>query len=177
MFANYSQVQDVTSQKYNLAPRKQFAGASVGTEYGKMNKLYDDEYKQHYERNFYTSTDGKTRLPPISEVYKSRDFTLTGAVMFMDTQRERDIDLGSMYQFDPMNEGECLISQHMADNLGVHEGDVVYSSIDMYNNLVGMIDIYNIEKDPSDLPLNKYALVRGSDTQITIPCRVEHIGN
>lgn len=111
VFANYSHIQDVTSQKYNLSPRKQFCGLSVGSEYGKMNQLYDDEYMQRYERSFYTSTDGKTRLPPRSEVYKKdRDYSMTGCVMFMDTQRERDIDLGSKYTYDPMNEGECLVS-------------------------------------------------------------------
>ena len=71
-----------------------------------------------------------------------------------------------------------MINQDMADSLGVKEGDVVYGSFDMYNNLVAMIDIYNIEKDPSSFSLSKYEIQPSSyDTQISIPCRIAHLGN
>lgn len=65
----------------------------------------------------------------------------------------------------------------MADSLGIQEGDVLYSQVDMYNNLVGIIDLYNMNVDPSQW-LSKYAIQPGSvDQRIHIPCRAVHIGN
>jgi hypothetical protein len=34
--------------------------------------------------------------------------------MYLDTEIERKIELGSRYNFDPMSEGRCLVNQQMA---------------------------------------------------------------
>ena len=76
---------------------------------------------------------------------ENRQYLLQSCLMFMDTQLERDIDLGSRYKFEPMKEGECLINEQMAESLKVLEGDIIYTKIDMYQNLVALIDKFNDE--------------------------------
>ena len=44
-----------------------------------------------------------------------------------------------------MKEGECLINEQMAGPLKVQEGDIIYTKIDMYQNLVALIDKFNDE--------------------------------
>ena len=58
VFINYTQVMKVVDDKYNLAPRKQFCGARVGsdTQMTKVNQLE-------------TTHDGLTELPARSEIY------------------------------------------------------------------------------------------------------------
>ena len=65
--------------------------------------------------------------------------------MFFDTLMERKIDLGSRYTFDPMTQGECLINEQLAESLKVEKGDVIYNKIDIYQNLIALIDEYNYD--------------------------------
>lgn len=76
---------------------------------------------------------------------ENRQYLLQSCLMFMDTQLERDIDLGSRYTFDPMKEGMCLINEQMADSLKVVSGDIIYTKVDMYQNLIALIDKFNDE--------------------------------
>lgn len=72
--------------------------------------------------------DGKTMLPPRDMVYNQyRRYQLQSCVMFIDTQMERDIDLGSKYKFDPMTEGQCLINNYQAASLQIEQGDILYA--------------------------------------------------
>ena len=42
-----------------------------------------------------------------------------------------------------MKEGTCLINEQMADSLKVTKGDIIYTKIDMYQNLIALIDKFN----------------------------------
>jgi hypothetical protein len=71
----------------------------------------------------------------------------------MDTQREKDIDLGNRYQFSKMTEGQCFINYQMADSLKVEQNDLFFIKMDMYQNLIALIDLYNSEVAiPKKLP-------------------------
>lgn len=85
------------------------------------------------ESTFMQTTDGKSSLPNREEIYsQSTPYLFSGCVMLMDTEKEREIGLGTAYKLDEMNEGECLISQDIADNLALEEGDIMYLSLQMY---------------------------------------------
>ena len=46
VFVNYTRVMDVVDNKYNLAPRKQFCGARVGSDNPNKQRAQDpDAYK------------------------------------------------------------------------------------------------------------------------------------
>ena len=42
-----------------------------------------------------------------------------------------------------MTEGECFINEDMAEDMHLREGDLIYQRINIYQNLVALIDIYN----------------------------------
>ena len=44
-----------------------------------------------------------------------------------------------------MKEGMCLINEQMAESLKVKQGDIIYTKIDMYQNLIALIDKFNEE--------------------------------
>lgn len=98
--------------------------------------------------------------------------------MFLDTLIERKIDLGSRYKFDPMTQGECLINEQMAESLKVEEGDIIYSKMDIYQNLVALIDEFNkdVAKKEED-KISREIVTKGVSSIVTIPCKVAHIGN
>ena len=75
----------------------------------------------------------------------SRSYKYQACIMFFDTQIERKIDLGSRYTFNPMSQGECLINEQLAESLKVEKGDVIYSKMDIYQNLIALIDAYNYD--------------------------------
>ena len=59
--------------------------------------------------------------------------------MLMDTEKEREIGLGTMYKYESMSEGQCTISKEFADQLKVEVGDVMYVQMYMYQNLYALI--------------------------------------
>lgn len=76
------------------------------------------------------TSDGAETLPTRDMVYNKDDmrlYQLQACLMFMDTQLERDIDLGNRYKFDPMKEGQCLINEQIAESLKVEAGDIIYT--------------------------------------------------
>ena len=42
-----------------------------------------------------------------------------------------------------MKMGECLINDQMAESLQVEEGDTVFAKMDIYQNLIALIDEFN----------------------------------
>ena len=85
------------------------------------------------ESDFMQTTDGKSSLPNREAIYsQSTPYLSSGCVMLMDTEKELEIGLGTAYKLDEMNERECLISQDIADNLALEEGDIMYLSLQMY---------------------------------------------
>jgi len=99
--------------------------------------------------------------------------------MFIDTQVEKDIELGSRYKFDPMSEAQCLVNQQMADSLNLEEGFIMYVKVDMYQNLIALIDKYNEDvAKPKGYPvISRDVILEGDTSVVTLPCRVAHIGD
>lgn len=66
-----------------------------------------------YERNI-----DEILLPKRAEMYKRKwvgaGESQTGSLMLLDTLKERDIHLGDSYKFDPLKQGECIISSTRA---------------------------------------------------------------
>ena len=80
LFLNYTQIKDITSDKYNLSPRMQFGAALLD---------YDET---------------------------------TWQASFIDTQREKDIGIGTDWPYDPLGAGECIVTSEYED---ASEGDTV----------------------------------------------------
>ena len=55
--------------------------------------------------------------------------------LFMDTEKERQLKIGTKYKFDKLKEGECIIHEEMADQLRVEVGDIVFMQMSIRNNL------------------------------------------
>ena len=70
-------------------------------------------------------------------------FNYSSCVMLMDTDREKEIGLGASYPFEKLQTGECFINAQMASTLKVQTGDVIYNQLNLYQNLMAMIDLYN----------------------------------
>ena len=51
-------------------------------------------------------------VPPRSDFYygPAKPYKYQVCTMLMDTQRERDIDLGNRYKFRPLRRSECFIN-------------------------------------------------------------------
>jgi hypothetical protein len=179
IFINYTRVQEVVGDKYNLVPRKQFCGARVGSDLpSQMRERYDDEYLQELESD-YMRIDEKTTLPTAEEIASvSRSYKYQSCLMFFDTLMERKIDLGNRYTFDPMTQGECLVDEQLAESLKVEEGDVIYNKMDIYQNLIALIDAYNYDvvTEAEDF-IPRDTIQKGNNSIVTVPCRVAHIGN
>lgn len=82
------------------------------------------------QKRYVPTSDGAETLPTRDMVYNKDDmrlYQLQACLMFMDTQLERDIDLGNRYKFDPMKEGQCLINEQIAESLKVEAGDIIYT--------------------------------------------------
>jgi len=99
--------------------------------------------------------------------------------MFMDTQLEKDIKLGSKYKYPSMTEGQCMINTYMANQMKVNETDLVYVQFDAYQNLIAVINEYNKDAITRGLKqIDEDVVEAGNDNQrVKIPCRVSHIGN
>ena len=69
----------------------------------------------------------------------------------------------------------------MADSLQVAEGDVVYIKMDIYQNLIALIDEFNTDiSAPTNgtiKPISRDLIKQGKDSIIEYPCKVAHIGN
>lgn len=63
--------------------------------------------------------------------------------MLLDTDIERNIGLGTKYEFSAMEEGQCLINEGLAQQMKVEKDDIIYQKIDMYQNLIALINNYN----------------------------------
>lgn len=183
IFLNYARVDEVTKSKYNFSPRKQFCGAYIA---GDGLGDYDDEYVESKRANYRTTTDGKNKLPPRSEAYMSmeqkirlgRNYDQQACLMFMDTQRERNIQLGNRYKNRPMTEGECLINYEKAAAIGVKQGSTAWLNVNMFENLVMLAIEYNKWQKTKSLQIDITKLRADySALQVEMPCTVAFIGD
>lgn len=46
-------------------------------------------------------------------------------IMFIDTEREKEAEIGKDYSYDPLPLGSCLLPKKIADSLQLHQGDTV----------------------------------------------------
>jgi hypothetical protein len=82
-YLNYTQVDRVTQDAYNLSPRKVFGSTFI----------YTEKQTGKISTNFF----------------KESDHSL-GSLVLIDTEREKEIGVGTNYPFDAMSQGECSIS-------------------------------------------------------------------
>ena len=134
---------NTTEGKYNLSPRK-YWDVSIGSDYGNLRETYDDIYMKDYQRYFVKTSDSKHTLQPYDWMYSDQiKYNFVGGLELIDTLQERDIKLGTKYEFDPMTEGECYMNKEMTDDMNLAEGDLLYQKIEIFQNLIALIDIYN----------------------------------
>ena len=182
---NFTRVMNVTAgegKQYNLAPRKQFCGAHVGANPTDKLKQQDDDQMQEYHSSFIRTADGKTTLPPRSSIYYNNEINhpTQSCMMLLDTDIERSINLGTRYQFAAMNEGECLINVGLAQRMNVEKDDIIYHKINMYQNLIALINNYNRDVAiPGRKAKIPQTIVTSGDVsqRVEFPCRVAIIGN
>lgn len=65
-------------------------------------------------------------------------------VMLMDTEREKEINLGITYPFEPLGVGQCLMNINQKDVLGISEGSTLYIEAQMSVLLNAIIKDYNV---------------------------------
>lgn len=76
--------------------------------------MYDEEFVDDYFKTNFVETSKGVARPTSSQAYRDRTFSFQSCLVFLDTQMEKDIKLGAAYEYDPMNNGECMISELMA---------------------------------------------------------------
>ena len=81
-------------------------------------------------------------LPKMNK-YLKWGFPQEDCLILMDTEMEREIGLGNQYNYPALKDGECLISDGLAQTLEVKEGDYIYHSIKVAQNIKQLVDIYN----------------------------------
>ena len=54
---------------------------------------------------------------------ESQDFR--PKIVFIDTEREKEIGLGPDWPFEPMGESECIINKEIANNYDIKVGDEI----------------------------------------------------
>ena len=115
------------------------------TKYEKIMKesKLDDEENYNYKNPIDTST--------VRTYYDGYSLTDKLYLMLIDTDRERDIELGRAYPYKKLNEGECLVHE----NLVRENKKELYLSISMKDFLINTLLYYyhdiknNNESDPN----------------------------
>jgi hypothetical protein len=77
----------------------------------------------------WTLIDGEyfEAMPSRQQVMQSSiGYFEKGCLMLIDTDRERQVQVGTRYPFKPMESKECTISESMAKWLNVRQNDIVY---------------------------------------------------
>ena len=87
IFINYTKVDQIAGDQFNLAPRKQFCGARVGSDNPiTLRSIYDEEYLDELESNFREFAPGVS-LPDHEEMSnKVIQYNYQACVMFWDTE-------------------------------------------------------------------------------------------
>lgn len=50
-----------------------------------------------------------------------------------DTEREKQLEIGRTYHYEPLEYGECLVNEKWQQSLGVEPGDIIYMKVSMPN--------------------------------------------
>ena len=108
-----------------LSPRKVFSGVKVHTE--AESGLYDAS--STYRRDqWHQQFDKSSNLPHRGDAYHvqfSSELDDNTIVMFK-TQRERQIDIGRDYSYEPLGVGECRIVEDNDSARGITDGEIIF---------------------------------------------------
>lgn len=178
---NYTRVNEEAGGKFNLAPRKQFCGVSLGAD-------IPDEIQGDTGPDPRLLPENATSSFINPKPFPSRDWfnngyrpiRAQGCLMLLDTDRERQIGLGSRYPHKAMKEGECMLNEMMASKLNVAEGDIMFVRMSLWQDLVAIVDMFNkkVAGPMGVRKINRESLRRASpEVSAMMPCRVAHIGN
>lgn len=78
------------------------------------------------------------------EVNVNSSSTFVGHVMLMDTQREKDIYLGTEYPYDTLSSGQCLISSDMEDLMNISENQAIQLYMNITMTVTALMQNYNV---------------------------------
>jgi hypothetical protein len=74
VFLNFTRVEEATNSKYNFAPRKQMCGTYISsTKPVEQRRKYDEKYLKSKQKDYVSTTDGKIKIPPRSEIYSMKN--------------------------------------------------------------------------------------------------------
>lgn len=139
IFINYTRIAELYQEKYNLSPRKYICGIQISSDlYNPMIYYTDDTTSSTGQ--WKSQFDKETGFPSRDQMYGGNMFnTGTVCIIFMDTEREKEIGLATEYKFEPLKYGECNINSKQQEILGIKEGDFVYFEMNagvLLNNLI-----------------------------------------
>lgn len=86
--------------------------------------------------------------------------------MLIDTNREKQIEIGRTYPYEEMGLGECLVNNKWKASMGVAEGDIMYMKVSMPIQMAALVRRYNF-LTKSSIP-QRLAL-----GELKIPCKVK----
>lgn len=67
-----------------------------------------------------------------------------GHLLLMDTQREKDIYLGTQYPYGTLEAGQCLIAEYGKDAMNLTENQSIQLSLNMGVTVTAVMENYNV---------------------------------
>ena len=89
--------------------------------------------------------------------------------MYIDTDREKDIGLGSDYPFEPLGPLECIIPKKYKEGYGLTVGFPLQLKLSAGNLLKSMVAEYNRVRGPGQ----QRALNPSSSTMLDFSCNIK----
>lgn len=104
----YTETDPKVLKKMLLSPRKIFSGVKVVSE--RASKLYNNKSKQS-KIDWHSTFDKTTNLPHRGDAYhvEFQSGLDDNTIVAFKTERERSIEIGRNYLFEPMDIGECRV--------------------------------------------------------------------
>ena len=136
-FLNFSQVKDVIPDYRDwMTPRMELSNELVSAPNIKCNcgqfahySMEDYKNKSSILMNFIHST--------------CKQYSTT--IELLDSDLEKQMGLGRDYPFGAMEEGECILHEKLAQDLGVQEGDLLLIDIDLNNTMATIAETYIVD--------------------------------
>jgi hypothetical protein len=127
-----------------LSPRKVFTGVKIIRE--DQSGLYNETsliQAEKWRKGFIEST----QLPQRTDVYhvKFENNNDDGTIVLFKTDREKEIQIGREYDFEPMGVGECrVVKEDDSAAGGAKEGQIIFMQIGPVN-FMPFVDSYEQE--------------------------------
>ena len=122
----YRETDPKVLKKMLLSPRKVFSGVKVVSE--RESKLYNKKSKQE-KKNWHSTFDKTTNLPHRGDAYhvEFKSGLDDSTIVAFKTDRERSIEIGRDYLFEPMDVGECRVVQKKGDtDRNIKDGEIIF---------------------------------------------------